>query len=237
MQVLSEWGAAGAQSLAAQAAVAIVVDVLSFSTCVDVATSRGASVIPFAYGDPGSARAAAIAAGAEMAGRRRDPHARYSLSPGTLFGLKAGATLLLPSPNGATISAAAAAATGPTLAGCLRNAAAVAAKARALAAGGPIAVIPAGERWPDGGLRPAIEDLIGAGAVIDGLEGARAPEADIAHAAFLAARDDLAGMLAASTSGQELIAMGFAQDVGIASALDVSQTAPLLTDGVYVDAR
>lgn len=32
--------------------------------------------------------------------------------------------------------------------------------------GRTVAVIPAGERWADGSLRPAIEDLLGAGAFI-----------------------------------------------------------------------
>ena len=43
-----EWGLAGAKALNDKVAVTIIVDVLSFSTCVDVATSRGASVFPFA---------------------------------------------------------------------------------------------------------------------------------------------------------------------------------------------
>jgi 2-phosphosulfolactate phosphatase len=146
----------------------VVVDVLSFSTCVDIAVARGAVVHPFAHGDADAARRAAEALGAEPAGPRGSGAHRFSLSPVSLLAVAPGTRLLLPSPNGSAISAAARAT--PVLTGCLRNARAVARRAAAIAQGAAVAVIPAGERWPDGSLRPAVEDLIGAGAILEALD-------------------------------------------------------------------
>lgn len=132
---------------------------LSFSTCVDVAVGQGGQVYPFHAADDGAA-AFAETHGAMLASRNR--RAGFSLSPASLLALPAGARLVLPSPNGSALSLA----TGrvPTFAGCLRNATAVAAAAQHY--GRRITVIAAGERWPDGSLRFALEDLLGAGAIV-----------------------------------------------------------------------
>jgi 2-phosphosulfolactate phosphatase len=50
--------------------------------------------------------------------------------------------------------------------------------------GRTFAIIPAGETWNDGGLRPSIEDLLGAGAVISALRGRQSPEACASSAVF-----------------------------------------------------
>ena len=72
-----EWGVRGRDGLA-PADVVVVVDVLSFSTCVDIAVGRGAAILPYAWKDS-SAQAFAERHGAELAGERET--SRLSLSP------------------------------------------------------------------------------------------------------------------------------------------------------------
>ena len=141
---------------------------------------------------------------------------------------------MLPSPNGAEVSLAAASTGAEVLAGCLGNAEAVA--AAALAVGPPIAIIAAGERWKsDGALRPSFEDLVGAGAIAQALGSLKAsPEAFAAAAVFGRLRDDLERLLLDCLSGRELVQKGFSADVVCASKLNVSRTAPRLRDGAFV---
>ncbi|MGL4960773.1 MAG: 2-phosphosulfolactate phosphatase [Inquilinus sp.] len=228
---LSEWGMAGVEALRDRVAVLVVVDVLSFSTAVEVAVSRGAAVIPFLHGDDDAARRAAERAGAVLARPRRAAGGQFSLSPASLLEIPAGTRLMLPSPNGSRLSLAGGGT--PVLAGCLRNAAAVARAARGLAQGADIGVVPAGERWPDGGLRPAIEDLLGAGAVIDALALPCSPEAQVARDAWRSAGADLPRLVRDSVSGRELVDGGFPRDVDLALEQGVSSSAPLLVDGAY----
>lgn len=230
--VRCEWGREGVALLGRLCAVVVVVDVLSFSTAVDVAVGRGAAVLPLPRRDE-QAAAAAADAGAVLAGPRRGPGP--TLSPSSLTALPAGTRLALPSPNGAALCALAAAGGAHVLTGCLRNAAAVARTAQYLAAGGPVGLVPAGERWelPGEPMRPALEDALGAGAIAAVLPGAFSPEAELAAQGFAAARSrGLHGVLAASASGRELIGDGFAADVHLAAAADASDAAPRLRDGL-----
>ena len=87
--------------------------------------------------------------------------------------------------------------------GCLRNAQAVATMARTL--GHAIAVIACGERWEDGSLRPAFEDMLGAGAIIKGLAGDCSPEALAAVAVFEQCHSDLPGVLKRCASGKDRV--------------------------------
>ncbi|MBS0471868.1 MAG: 2-phosphosulfolactate phosphatase [Proteobacteria bacterium] len=225
-----EWGPNGVLAFRDRVAALVIVDVLSFSTAVDISTARGAQIVPFPLGDQVSADEAAKAAGAVLASPKRAAGGQYSLSPASLQTIASGTRLMLPSPNGSRLSLMGGSAA--VFAGCLRNARAVAQAARAL--GGDVAVIPAGERWrSDDSLRPAIEDLLGAGAILDALDLPLSPEARVARDVWLGARDDFADVIRASLSGQELIGRDFAQDVELAVASDASHAAPRLRDGAY----
>jgi 2-phosphosulfolactate phosphatase len=167
-----DWGISGAAELSRACAVLVVVDVLSFSTAVDIAVAWGIRVHPFPW--DGQAQEYADRIGAVVATRRSRMSATrpWSLSPAALRDAPAVPDLILPSPNGAAICAVAASTGVPVVAGCLRNAHAVAAWLHAQGYGTPdaaIGVVAAGETWPDGTLRPCVADLLGAAAVIDGL--------------------------------------------------------------------
>jgi 2-phosphosulfolactate phosphatase len=99
-----------------------------------------------------------------------------------------------------------------------------------------VVVTAAGERWPDGSLRPALEDLLGAGAIIAELEsrgsGPLSVEAAAARACFVQIAD-VASAVAACSSGLELARGGFTDDVVIATELDASAVVPLLAGGAF----
>src|SRR5207249_12001158 len=98
-------------------------------------------------------------------------------------------------------------------------------------AGSSFNVIPAAECWRDGSLRPALEDLLGAGAILQWLPGPRSPEADSAVALFEACRGRLVDTLDQCGSGRELDERGHSRDKFIAGQLDVSSCVPRF-DGV-----
>lgn len=227
-----EWGEQGVATLALISDAVIIVDVLSFSTSVEIAVNRGAMVFPYPWHHDTAAEYA-ISVGAELADPRRSK-GKPSLSPESLLTLPTGTRLVLPSPNGATLTLAAK--SKPVLAGCLRNAQVVALAARQYDR--RIAVIDAGERWKDDhSLRPALEDLVGAGAIITYLTGRLSPEALSAVVAFREIKSKLSESLLQCGSGKELIAQGYEQDVNLASQLDVSRCAPILVNGAYVRAE
>ncbi len=187
-----DWGIEGLRAIAPGARVVIVIDVLTFTTAVDLTLANGENMA------------------------------------GTPLCLAAAQTDSAPA----------------VLAGCLRNASAVARAARELAGtNGPIALVAAGDLWEPGGsaLRHATEDLLGAGAVLAWLDPSAAvspprcsPEAAAARSAFVTARYRMVEHIARTASGRELIRRGWIDDVGIAATMDASHIVPILRDGVFV---
>lgn len=243
-RVRFDWGLSGAEALVADAEpgdVAVVVDVLSFTTTLTVAVDRGIAVDPFPWAAE-QAPAYAAQRGAVLARGRREGLATgsVSLSPSSFESAAGVERVVLPSPNGSTISHALAEAGVRVVGACLRNAGSVGRWLHEVE--GRISVIAAGERWPDGSLRPAVEDLWGAGAVLSALAGPRglrpvSPEARSAAAAYDAVHGELGPALAASAGGRELIAVGFARDVEIAAEADASSVVPILRGESFVAAE
>jgi 2-phosphosulfolactate phosphatase len=225
MRVEVEWGPVGAAVLAARCPVVVVCDVLSFTTAVTIAVNAGARVRPHPWKDE-SAPDLASRIGALLAGPRGSD---VSLSPVTMRGLARDSVVVLPSPNGAMCALAAAEAGATVLAGCLRNAFAVARWCESR--GADVGLVAAGEQWPDGTMRPAYEDWVGAGLIAAQLVG-RAELSPEAEAAASTARDRRP--LSAVASGAELIAAGFGDDVDIADDADVDDVVPILVDGQFV---
>lgn len=224
-----EWGSKGVAALAETVEAMVIVDVLSFTTCVDICLQRNATLFPFPWkGD--RAEEFAKQKQATLASPRFRFEGTYSLAPSSLISIPEGFRLVLPSPNGSTLTLESAAHT-TTYAGCLRNAAAL---GRHLSSRyRRIGVIPAGERWEDGQLRPAIEDLLGAGAIVAHLSGRKSPEAGMAEMAYSSC-ENITRTINECASGRELHDRGFAQDVVLAVQENCSEVVPLFQNGEYV---
>ncbi|MDT7787146.1 MAG: 2-phosphosulfolactate phosphatase [Pseudonocardiales bacterium] len=210
-QLKLEWGPEGVDVLRG-CDVLVIVDVLSFTTSVDLVVGNGGQVRP----------------------SRWKPR-NGTLRPASL--VDATGLVELPSPNGSNLCSLAGETGAHVLAACLRNASAVAKRASEL--GETIGVIPGGERWginmagageSFGPLRPCVEDYLGAGAVLAALSGSASPEVQLAVTAFN--NTDVAAAVRACGSGQELISHGHAADVELAVQLGVSNAVPVLIDGV-----
>lgn len=235
-QVRFEWGPMGGAAVSAGADVAVVVDVLSFTTTLSVALEGGMTVFPYRWNDDGAAAYAAERDAVLAVGRfeAREAGGGVSLSPAYLAGVAGVERIVLPSPNGSSIAFALADSGAVVVGACLRNATAVGSwLAPQVAEGAVVAVVAAGERWPDGSLRPAVEDLWGAGAVLAGLRGDLSPEATVAAGVFDSVRDRLGEAVLACASGQELVAAGFEDDVRIAAELDASAVVPVLSGEAF----
>jgi 2-phosphosulfolactate phosphatase len=218
--------------------VLVIVDVLSFSTAVVTAVGRGAYIYPCSSHQ----RAAKVTAqvGGEAAVRRTEvpTKGRFSLSPLTFEQVEPGTKVAVASPNGA-----ACARHGRRvpflLAGCLLNAAAVSKTVAEILARTDLAVtvIACGERerLPAGKsvIRWAVEDYLGAGAILSHLPYDKSPDAVVCEGAFQSCREIVGKIITGCESGRELVEWGFGGDVEFAVRFNVSDCVPVLKGGRF----
>ncbi|HEX6289952.1 MAG TPA: 2-phosphosulfolactate phosphatase [Herpetosiphonaceae bacterium] len=228
-----EWGRAGARRAAERGDLLVVVDTLSFSSTTVTAVQHGAIVYPCAH-DEDPAMLARRVGGEVAVGRGDVPHSgRFSLSPLTYLDVAPGTRIVLRSPNGATCSRYAPQV--PHLfVGALLNAAAVAAVVADMleSTEARVTLLACGERWAtsgeDGALRFAIEDALGAGAILSYLPYPKSPEARVCEAAYTAMREDIGALLWECGSGRELRERGFGGDVEHAGRLNLYDAVPVM---------
>ena len=238
-----EWGSLGAREAAERGDIVVIVDTLSFSSAVIAAVQAGMEIYPLSSGVDAIALAQQV--GADVAVNRREvpDKGRYSLSPLTFLNGPPGRRVVLPSLNGAMCSTIANRAP-VVLIGAPLNAHTVASYVSRLQqnSGLSVTVIACGEHWNDvrrgeNSLRPAIEDYLGAGAILSHLTGRDfSPEAEVCRAAFLGSRERLAALIWECASGRELRERGFEADVRYASRLNAYTVNPLLVDGAFKEA-
>lgn len=200
----------------------VVFDVLRATTTMTAALAAGVREIRI-FPDTGSARQAAAQAGDPrclLCGEEqclRPEGFDLGNSPGAFTREYADRTLFMSTTNG-TRAILAAEPAKLLLVGALVNAAAV---ARALVeAGLDATLLCAGTNG-----RIAMEDVIGAGAVVADLERTAMPaslsdSARIAHRLFESARNDLPRVLAEGDGGRNVVAAGLGADIDFAASLD-----------------
>jgi len=228
-----EWGRRGARRAAERGDVLVIVDTLSFSAVTATALHYGGLIYPCV--DSEEVYASARKMGGEAAVRRAEVprKGRFSLSPLTYVDIAPGTKITVWSPNGATCSRYADQAPY-VISGGLLNAQAVAEavtriiESRSLA----VTVIACGEREKgpsdDGPIRWAVEDYLGAGAVLSYLPQAKSPDAIVCESAFQDNKDKLDQILWECPSGLELREAGFGDDVIYSARLNIYDCVPTM---------
>jgi 2-phosphosulfolactate phosphatase len=231
-----DWAPTGAAAV--PGGITAVVDVLSFTTTVSVAADQGIVVYPYRWRDETAVAYAQQYDAVLAVGRSAAGPGDVSLSPATIRRAQGIERLVLPSPNGSTICQQLSDSGATVLAVSLRNRLAAAQWVNTRLAEDPnlkVVAIAAGERWKDGSLRPAVEDLWGAGGFLAALDvDGFSPEARAAAAAYRDAEADLPRLLHECAGGRELTQYGFPEDVAIAAEVDSSRCVPVLRDGKLI---
>jgi len=172
-----DWGRTGVQLAAERQDIVVIVDTLRFSTAATSAIEHGAVIFPAS----GMAEAKQLAHRVDGVVASQREASRFTLSPRSYEGVDVGTRIVLPSPNGAACTRDAVGVPHVFVAALVNAASAAAAVSSTLnrtEAG--VTVIACGERRDastgDEFLRFAVEDYLGAGAILGGSpEQARRP--------------------------------------------------------------
>lgn len=234
------WGREGAIEASKNNDIVVIVDTLSFSTTVTYAVSTGAVIYPCALGDDPSELCEMY--NAEIAVGRLDVpvKGKYSLSPFTFDKVKKGTSIVLPALNGGTCCKLAQKNSAKVIIGSLINAKAVAGHIMTFMENNSnISVIACSERFKeltlDGEIRFAIEDYLGAGAIISELKMNKMPESMVCEGAFVHNQKSLEKLIWECESGIELRDIGFGDDVKFASQLNSIDVVPMLSGDSIIE--
>ncbi len=222
------WGWRGARKAAARDDVTVIVDVLRFSTTAATAIAHGGVICPATEDEDADARAAEL--GAVRARHRTGEGGAFTLSPRDYLTLTPGTRIVLPSPNGATCCRRAASAP-VVLVGAFVNARAVAEAAASF--GRNVTIVACGERVTsdeDGAIRFAVEDYLGAGAILASAKLTLTVEAEVCAGAFAVSENRLDALLRGCDSGRELRDKGLNDDVAFAVQLNLFDAVPILCE-------
>lgn len=233
------WGRRGIAEAASRGDIVVVVDVLSFSTCVVTAIERGGTIVPSGSSDESAPLAARHGGTIAVRREERATPDSYSLSPLSYQTITPGQCVVLPSPNGGACTRLGAGASF-LFAGAIVNATAVGHAVTRLVESSDhtVTIVAAGERYEsaseDGMIRFAVEDYLGAGAILAAIDADKSAEAAVCESAFVQVRHRIGEVLWGCESGLELRARGFKDDVHFAAQLDRFSAIPVLVDGVFV---
>lgn len=237
-----EWGKRGAREAAERCDITIVVDVLSFSSTVVSAVNKGAIIYPYPPNLDGNVYAKNLGAEYILGRKEAAIHGKPTLSPVSFNEQHANQKYVLSSLNGAFCSWIATKVPA-LLIGSLLNYSAVARIANQLKneTKANITVIPCGELWNEiieneDGLRPSIEDYLGAGAILSELSGSKSPEAEVCIGAFYYSKDRISELVWDCGSGRELREKGYEADVIHCSQMNKYHTVPNLRNESFIDA-
>lgn len=234
-QCRMDWGIRGVKEASERGDIIIVVDVLSFSSAITNAVHNGVIIYPFPRtGDINEFGKLVEAEVCILERTRARELGLPSLSATSFNEAHKGKRYVVSSINGATCVKEANE-NNYIFIGCLLNASAVASVVNQIQKDKNlnITVIASGERWSGSkdeprDLRPSIEDYLGAGAILELIDGTKSPEARVCIGAYKNSKSELNELILDCSSGRELLSMGFPEDVKFCSQINTLTEVPVV---------